>query len=1260
MANKKAKGPLPEEHVRKLARRLIDGQLSVFVGAGLSHLAPAKDGSDRRLPLWSGLTDQVASACDEDAGVFAGDPLDLFDAIVYGQERGRLESAVATALDDSDYDLAPAHHALGHLPWRAVVTTNYDGLLQRLLNEEPIISEDDYDRRSAPEAKQPRLFQIHGTRLRPHTLTKEDYRLWQEKHPRSARHIFELLERGTILFVGYSLSDPHLDAILATVRQMTQGREKRLYAWMWRYPEQKIRLLDQRDKIEAISIEEEVYWEAALRQIEAAAEDLRREEAPAPASDGADPFAYDREQYLQAVRTRFGSANLQGLYVWGAGYARDDVALEEVFVEPDLLRQEPGSREESDLEVPTTLRELRRRREERPDEMRLVDRRLPAFTLFQQEPRLTVVGAPGQGKSTLLRSWLLKAAELWAADPAANPLPILVRLAEWERVAIPGEAGLIDFARHRLPHLGEIGSNAVESWLEGSVLWLLDGVDEVRDRYEREHLREEVLALARRRPGDRWIVSTRPAGDPAGRWTSGWTRSELPSLTDQQIEAVLSAWGRVLEAKEGLALNARDMARDLQRDPGLRAIRGNALLLTLAVLFYKTRRRLPKDRWEFLAGAEQALRDSWVHHRVHRAADHLPGAYLAGLLERLALLGMEEGLVLFPRERLEEEATALLAERGYTGAERDREIERFLRAAEDLIGILVAQGPDQFGFLHLTFQEFLAARALVNRSAEAPEYVARYWDHPDWGEVWVLYALGIESDQDRVVELHETILASGHPLDEHLDRQRLMSLKLAGGGSAPLQRTAQETLEWAGYTLRSEPTNWKVLDTWRSLAQWDRVLPDSLVNTAFAALESEEREIRIGAAETLRSAASDRRWRDVLLRRLQGQNPNVRWASAKALKSVGSEPAVYQALIRRLDDEDSEVRWASGDALGPVSFEPEVRQELLARLDSPDAEVQMIAAATLSARATEEPVWHALLAKLSDQHALVSAAAAISILPVVSEPAVRRALLERLHDQDPRSRGSSALLLGNSVYDPTVRQALVERLRDDDGGVRFAAASALESAVSEGQIRQHFLECLGDNYSHVRWSATRALSAVATEPEVRHALLERFDDENPLVRMASVSALGRLVLEQEERQSLLQRLDDQDSSVRAVVAEALGFLGSDPDINLALLQRLEDQDSNVRRAAARALSGTASEPTVLQALLQRLQDRDSDVRRSAVEALAYVASALEVREALLRQLEDQELKVQDAAAESLRRGIVQEKFDLEREASAIAPSELFE
>jgi hypothetical protein len=34
--------------------------------------------------------------------------------------------------------------------------------------------------------------------------------------------------------------------------------------------------------------------------------------------------------------------------------------------------------------------------------------------------------------------------------------------------------------------------------------------------------------------------------------------------------------------------------------------------------------------------------------------------------------------------------------------------------------------------------------ALRHRSVEVAEYHLRFWDHPDWEEIWRLYALAIE------------------------------------------------------------------------------------------------------------------------------------------------------------------------------------------------------------------------------------------------------------------------------------------------------------------------------------------------------------------------------------------------------------------------------------------------------------------------------------------------------------------------------------
>ncbi|MFO1145742.1 MAG: SIR2 family protein [Rhodospirillales bacterium] len=185
-----------------------------------------------------------------------------------GQSRFALEEAVRRAIDDGGLEPSAAHAALAPLPWAGIYTTNYDGLLGRVLNDTPVAEEEHYDRLQRADGQRPQLFHVHGTLEKPHTLTREDYRLWPETHPRAYRDLESVVLNKTVLFVGYSLSDPHLaDGLLPIVRKITAGREKRLYAWMWQILPTKCKLLDRRDKIEAIRIDRDDEWAAAFQQL---------------------------------------------------------------------------------------------------------------------------------------------------------------------------------------------------------------------------------------------------------------------------------------------------------------------------------------------------------------------------------------------------------------------------------------------------------------------------------------------------------------------------------------------------------------------------------------------------------------------------------------------------------------------------------------------------------------------------------------------------------------------------------------------------------------------------------------------------------------------------------------------------------------------------------------------------------------------------------------------------------------------------------
>jgi HEAT repeat protein len=1227
--------PLPPAQARQLAQRLMDGQLALFVGAGVSHLAPAREGSGRRLPLWQELAQGVAQACHEDPALYR-DVLDLFDAIALGQERGTLERAVRELLDDREFELSPAHRALARLPWAAVLSTNYDGLLVRALGENPVWDEDGYDRLG--DRERPRLFQLHGTLERQHTLTREDYRRWPEKHARAYRHLEGMLLNGTVLFVGYSLSDPHLDALLATVRQITAGREKRLYSWMWRVAPSQARLFDLRDKIECSSIGEEDDWVRAFEQLEGALRDLQGG-GGSGSSVAADRYAYERAQYVQALEARYGAANLQGIHVWGAGYARGDVSLEEVYVEPDLVCGErdknPGTR------AAASLRQARRDEQEKAAKPA---GREPASRVLRREGRLVLVGAPGQGKSTLLRHWLLDAARRWRERPAAEPFPIYLLLADWEVAGAGAVQDFLGYATGALPQLGEVGSDAVRVWLAGRVLWLLDGVDEVRDRWARDRLREEVAATAALRPADRWVVATRPAGEPQGGFAAAWRRVEMPPLDEPHVRQVLARWASVLERKEGLRIDAVKMHRGLMSNRGLARLQGNALLLTLAVLFYKSRRRLPHDRWEFYEVAEQVLRDSWVHHRLHRAAEHLPGSYLPELLERLALLGMVGGKVAFTREELERECRLLLASRDYGGAERDRESALFVRAAEDLIGVLVMQGPSSFGFLHLTFQEFLAARALRQRSADVAELLGRFWDHPDWEEVWRLYALAIESDAARYAALFHETLRHPHWLDTRLQRHRLACLSLIGVGKAPLPTEAEGVVHWAVEVIHDGPGTLcdRVL---ARIGQWERSpLPAGLRATLLE--EARKKPLRKPAIRALWVAARNtEEVRRALLARLGDKDPNTRDTAIRALSGVADEEEVWRALLGAYRVQDWQTLESLEKVLSMAATEESLWRELLTRLGAEDLRVRVFAAHALRGAVGEEEVRRALLARVDDKESLVRRAAVQSLSVAVGEEEVRRVLMARLGDDDYSVRVAAAGAVSAAVGVEEVRRALRARLNDVDAYVRLEVARALSGAEGGEEARRSLLALLCDKNEHstLRQQAAPALAGAVGDLEVRRALLAQLDDEAWGMRNEAVLALSGLLGDDAVRQALLARLGDQSFHVRGSAAWALAGAAGEKEVRQALLARLGDEHELVRWHAALALAGAVGEEEVRRALLHSVNGDQLLVRWSAARALVAAADRKDVRSALLPLLDDDEPELQAASFDSLSEGIAAER-----------------
>ncbi len=1201
-------GPLPEELAKTLARKLRDDQLVLFAGAGLSMQAVARDGSGVRMPGWGDLLDRVAARFKLDRADYTIDDLDLLDDAVLKEGRPAVDEVVAEIIGDDAYEPGAAHAALRDLPWAAVCTTNFDTLLERSMGCAATATEDDFKAQSAlPPAQRGKLFKLHGPLEKPHTLTADDYRLWAEAHPLAYRAVENLLINRTFLFVGYSLKDPHWRALIDLVRHIVGKNEKRLYALIFRATDQQLAAQKRTRQIEGASLADDAAYVAAFRQIQEAHDAL----VPAAPARAVDPvgFAYDRAQYAQAMRRTYGHADLGAIYQWGAGFARDDVSLSDIFVPPDLLLPAPATRRPVEPDTAedelSDLERERRRHAERPEAEQA--QRKPAQEVAAAHDRLLIVGAPGQGKSTLLRHWLLAAIDRWLLDPVGAPFPCLIRLSQWKETEGPPEGRLRRYLTATLPVLGEVGREAAASWHEGNVLWLLDGIDEIRGERDREIFREELIRLSAPGSRHRFIVTTRPrpAGEPRGGLGAEWLRVALPVLSEPQVLRILRNWSLVLEAKDGRRLDAADFSARLGRNPGLRQVRGNALLLTMAVLFFKQRKRLPNDRWEFYNSAEEALRDSWARHRLNdRDAERLPGDYAATVLETLALDGMKTGRVLFTTEEVNAAVRAVLAQRDYTGRDRDIEARLFVDAARDAIGVLVEQAPDRFGFVHLTLQEFLAARALVKRGEDAPGVIERFWDHPDWRETWVHYALGCQGLQGRFGELFDLILnrVKRHRLDTTLQRPERVALRLAGLGTDSLPDTAAGAQVWAERALKGRSAH-ATLVVLNILAAWERLLPDRL--------------------------------RDGVIARISDSNWEIQEAAVQALAASADDDVVTATLLGVSKDRSSYARGAAVQALATRAGDNTVRAALLGACKDGDWYLWDSAVQALAAWSDDETVRTALVGACTHKHWGVPEAAVKALASRVDDEVVRVALLGAFKYADMSSKISVIWALAARKGDETVRAALFDACKDNVSDVRTAAAKALATWTDDDTVRAALLAAYNDQDWRLRQAAVQALTAWAADKTVRNALLEVCNDNDPDVLRSAIEALAAWADDETVRTTLLAVCNYDYRPVRLSAVNALSTQMDDPVVRTTLLGACKDDADSIRQTAVAALSAWVDDATVRETLLNVFNDQDWFVRILAIDSMKGQAGDQAVRGSLLRACNDENWQVRLTAIRAL-------------------------
>lgn len=223
------KGLIPKDLIDAIkAKKCI-----LFVGSGLSAQVKRKDG--RPLPTWKNFLLELLDWAKSINVQFWGNPEDISDMI----EKGNLLTAaqelqdridtplindfLASVLDDESVKPSETHCLLPNIPFRAILTTNYDTLIEgayALIKSGKIptvFTQEDLLTRPSPLHRDYFfIFKLHGHIDRPETiiLGSRDYQDLLFRTPGYRQFLETLFSTHRVLFIGFGINDPDLVNII--------------------------------------------------------------------------------------------------------------------------------------------------------------------------------------------------------------------------------------------------------------------------------------------------------------------------------------------------------------------------------------------------------------------------------------------------------------------------------------------------------------------------------------------------------------------------------------------------------------------------------------------------------------------------------------------------------------------------------------------------------------------------------------------------------------------------------------------------------------------------------------------------------------------------------------------------------------------------------------------------------------------------------------------------------------------------------------
>ena len=490
--------------------------------------------------------------------------------------------------------------------------------------------------------------------------------------------------------------------------------------------------------------------------------------------------------------------------------------------------------------------------------------------ILEKNPHIFVLGDPGAGKSTLIQ-WLMLAFA-YSSDNLTKmrvgelvpfafilrelPLHDVKSFDDLWRVFVERNADLMQ-AFTQYPESYDV----LEALLKnGQALILLDGLDEITHAETRENLGKAVLEGIQKYPDCRFVITSRVIGFDQAQWF-GYKKENileenyspdknsfnlpvfyLAPFTYKQAQQFVGNWYQQYHPSTdgNHAQRVQDLFVRIQQNDGLGRLSRTPVLLNMICFVHARRGRLPDGRAELYQRIAETYLVSLDSARGIQQCS--PNNITLDYSDRSALLSAV-AFNIQKRRNDENESTLFisvpevqrifkekLSELGAEDAQLDDEVQFLLNQFQTRSGLFIPRGRDEdgnevFGFNHLSFLEFFAAKAIQLQldagDLEISE-LKEYTLFPSWQEAFVLFFEQIE--QAKVVERYIDALFDFNLNYEWEEKEKYFPLVILSSiamdsGTKITPKKRKDLIEklWGFYL--SEEKEWQLVSVFNNLWQ---------------------------------------------------------------------------------------------------------------------------------------------------------------------------------------------------------------------------------------------------------------------------------------------------------------------------------------------------------------------------------------------------------------------------------------------------------